>query len=46
MGEEYRRWLEAHPDATEEEQEAAWQEYMKRLEARRLVAEMLLSLRY
>lgn len=46
MGEEYRRWLEAHPDATEEEKEAAWQEYIKRLEARRLVADMLLSLRY
>lgn len=46
MGEEYRRWLEAHPNATEEEKKKAWENYMKKLEARRLVAEMLVSLRY
>ena len=46
MGEEYRRWLEAHPNATKEEKQKALEDYMKKLEARRLVAEMLVSLRY
>lgn len=46
MGEGYRRWLEAHPDATKEEQEKAWDDYIKKLEARRLAIEMLMTLRY
>ncbi len=46
MGEEYRKWLEVHPDATKEEREKAWDDHIKKLEARRLVAEMLMALRY
>ena len=30
MGEEYRRWLEAHPNATKEEKQKALEDYMKK----------------
>ena len=46
MGQEYRDWLQKHPEATEEEKEEAWNKFMTMLEARNLVFEMLLMYRY
>lgn len=46
MGEEYRRWCEEHPNATEEEKEKAFQKYIDTMEARTMVMNMLLRYRY
>lgn len=45
MGEEYRKWCEQHPNATDEEQQEAFERYFRMLEVRNLVGCMLLSLR-
>ena len=34
MDEEWRKWLEAHPELTEEEIEIAWKKYCLMLEIR------------
>lgn len=45
MGEEYYRWLEAHPNATEEEKEKAWNKYLEILQVRNYITNMLLAYR-
>lgn len=45
MFQEYYKWCEKHPEATDEEKDEAWNRCIRMLEARQLVFELLLLYR-
>lgn len=45
MMQEYYNWCKKHPDATEEEKDEVWDRCIRMLEARNLLANMLITLR-